>query len=58
MEVLVLGKQNNMKCEEGDRLQLTFFELSKTRGKLQLQSGVHSFIKVRTMWRKVRSARG
>ncbi|KAK2489727.1 hypothetical protein MC885_016946 [Smutsia gigantea] len=46
MEVLVFGKQNEIKCEEGDKLRLTFFELSRTGEKLQLKSGVHSVIKV------------
>ncbi|KAL2771481.1 interferon-inducible protein AIM2 isoform 2, partial [Daubentonia madagascariensis] len=46
MEVLVLKKQNKVECEEGDKLRLTFFELSKSGEKLQLTSGVHSFIKV------------
>ncbi|XP_037681549.1 interferon-inducible protein AIM2 [Choloepus didactylus] len=46
MEVLVRGRCVNVKCEEGDKLRLTFFELSKSGEKLQLKSGVHSFIKV------------
>ncbi|KAF5928959.1 hypothetical protein HPG69_002733 [Diceros bicornis minor] len=58
MEVLVLGKQNKIKCEEEDKLRLTFFELSKTGEILQLKSGVHNFIKLETAWRKVSSPRG
>ncbi|XP_069335305.1 interferon-inducible protein AIM2-like [Eulemur rufifrons] len=46
MEVLVLRKQNKEECEEGDKLRLTFFELSKNGEKLQLKSGAHSLIKV------------
>uniref|UniRef100_A0A2K6EE64 Absent in melanoma 2 n=2 Tax=Propithecus coquereli TaxID=379532 RepID=A0A2K6EE64_PROCO len=46
MEVLVLRKQIKEECEEGDKLRLTFFELSKSGEKLQLKSGVHSLIKV------------
>ncbi|XP_003795264.2 interferon-inducible protein AIM2 [Otolemur garnettii] len=46
MKVSVLGKQKDTNFEEGDKLQLTFFELSRSRGKLQLKSGIHSHIKV------------
>lgn len=46
MEVLVLKKQNQINCEEGDKLRLTFFELSNTGKKLQLKPGVHSFVTV------------
>ncbi|XP_004442875.1 PREDICTED: interferon-inducible protein AIM2 [Ceratotherium simum simum] len=46
MEVLVLGKQNKIECEEGDKLRLTFFEISKTGEKLQVKSGIHSSFKV------------
>uniref|UniRef100_A0A8D2B231 Interferon-inducible protein AIM2 n=1 Tax=Sciurus vulgaris TaxID=55149 RepID=A0A8D2B231_SCIVU len=46
MEVLVLTKQNQINCEEGDKLKLTFFELSKSGKKLQLKFGVHSFFTV------------
>uniref|UniRef100_A0A8C9QCR1 Interferon-inducible protein AIM2 n=1 Tax=Spermophilus dauricus TaxID=99837 RepID=A0A8C9QCR1_SPEDA len=46
MEVLVFKKQNQVNCEEGDKLRLTFFELSKSGEKLQLKSGVHSFLTV------------
>ncbi|XP_048213682.1 interferon-inducible protein AIM2 isoform X2 [Perognathus longimembris pacificus] len=46
MNVLVLGNQNRIKCEKGDKLRLTFFELSKYRRNLQLVSGSHSHITV------------
>ncbi|XP_035136239.1 interferon-inducible protein AIM2 isoform X2 [Callithrix jacchus] len=46
MDVLVAGNQDTIKCEEGDKLRLTFFTLSKNGEKLQLTSGVHSTIKV------------
>ncbi|XP_075856385.1 interferon-inducible protein AIM2 isoform X2 [Microcebus murinus] len=46
MEILVLRKQNKEECEEGDKIRLTFFELSKSEEKLQLKSGDHSLIKV------------
>ncbi|XP_058395533.1 interferon-inducible protein AIM2-like isoform X2 [Diceros bicornis minor] len=46
MEVLVLGKQNKIECEEGDKLRLTFFEISKTGDKPQVKSGIHSSFKV------------
>lgn len=58
IEVLVLGKENKIQCKEGDKLQFIFFELSKTGKKLHLKSGVHSFIKVGTSWRKVSSPKG
>lgn len=53
MEVLVFGKQNEIKCEEGDKLRLTFFELSRTGEKLQLKSGAHSVIKVGSVRRRL-----
>lgn len=53
MEILVFKKQNQINCEEGDKLRLMFFELSKSGEKLQLKSGVHSFITVGTTLRKV-----
>ncbi|XP_004474306.2 interferon-inducible protein AIM2 [Dasypus novemcinctus] len=46
MEVLALERCANVNCKEGDKLRLTCFELSKSGKKLQLKSGVHSFIKV------------
>ncbi|KAM5237530.1 interferon-inducible protein AIM2 [Ctenodactylus gundi] len=46
MEVLVFGKQSRIKCGKGDKLRLTFFELSKSGEELQLKSGLHSFITV------------
>ncbi|XP_051003883.1 interferon-inducible protein AIM2 [Acomys russatus] len=46
MEVLVLGNQSKIQCEEGDKLRLTFFEVSKTGEKIQLKSGPYSFFKV------------
>ncbi|XP_069856069.1 interferon-inducible protein AIM2 [Dipodomys merriami] len=46
MNVLVLKSQNKIKCEKGDKLRLTFFELSKYRRNLQLISGAHSQITV------------
>lgn len=46
MEILVFKTQNQINCEEGDKLKLTFFELSKSGEKLQLKSGVHSSITV------------
>ncbi|EGV93426.1 interferon-inducible protein AIM2 [Cricetulus griseus] len=46
MDVLVLGNQNQVKCEEGDKLRLIFFEVSKSGEKIQLKSGPHSFFKV------------
>nr|XP_012305153.1 interferon-inducible protein AIM2 isoform X2 [Aotus nancymaae] len=46
MEALVAENQDTKKCEEGDKLRLTFFTLSKNGEKLQLTSGVHSTIKV------------
>ncbi|XP_008839068.1 interferon-inducible protein AIM2 [Nannospalax galili] len=46
MAVLVLGNQSKLKCEEGDKLRLTFFEVSKCGEELQLISGPHSFLKV------------
>ncbi|KAL1769706.1 hypothetical protein HispidOSU_006740C [Sigmodon hispidus] len=46
MDVLVLGNQSQVKCEEGDKLRLTFFELSKYGGKIQIKSGPYSFFKV------------
>ncbi|XP_054549919.1 interferon-inducible protein AIM2 [Talpa occidentalis] len=46
MEVLVFGEQKMSHCEEGDKLRLTFFELSKSGEKLQLKSGEHSACKV------------
>nr|XP_023496688.1 interferon-inducible protein AIM2 isoform X1 [Equus caballus]XP_023496689.1 interferon-inducible protein AIM2 isoform X1 [Equus caballus]XP_023496690.1 interferon-inducible protein AIM2 isoform X1 [Equus caballus]XP_023496691.1 interferon-inducible protein AIM2 isoform X1 [Equus caballus]XP_023496693.1 interferon-inducible protein AIM2 isoform X1 [Equus caballus] len=58
MEVLVLGKQNKIECEEGDKLRLTFFELSRTGEKLQLKSGIHSLVKVGTTRRKSKCPRG
>ncbi|XP_054103870.1 interferon-inducible protein AIM2 isoform X3 [Callithrix jacchus] len=58
MDVLVAGNQDTIKCEEGDKLRLTFFTLSKNGEKLQLTSGVHSTIKVGTAWSKVNSPRG
>ncbi|KAG8509921.1 Interferon-inducible protein AIM2, partial [Galemys pyrenaicus] len=48
MEVLVFGEQKMIHCEEGDKLRLTFFELSKSGKNLQLKSGDHSFIEVGT----------
>ena len=58
IEALMLGKENKIQCQEGDRLQLTFLELSKNGGKLHLKSRVHSFIKVGTLSRKVGSPKG
>ncbi|XP_039316146.1 interferon-inducible protein AIM2 isoform X2 [Saimiri boliviensis] len=58
MEVLVAGDQDTIKCEEGDKLRLTFFTLSKNGEKLQLTPGVHSTIKVGTAWSKVSAPRG
>jgi hypothetical protein len=52
VKVLVLGNQSKIKYEEEDKLRITSFELSKSGEKLQLKSGVHSFTKVRTAWRK------
>ncbi|XP_077012699.1 interferon-inducible protein AIM2 isoform X2 [Tamandua tetradactyla] len=46
MEVLALKQCAKVQCEEGDKLRLTFFEVSKGGEKLQLKFGVHSFIKV------------
>ncbi|XP_052056436.1 interferon-inducible protein AIM2 isoform X2 [Apodemus sylvaticus] len=46
MEVLVLGNQSKKKCEEGDKIRLTFFEVSKSGEKIQLKSGPCSFFKV------------
>lgn len=46
MEVLVLGNQSKTKCEEGDKIRLTFFEVSNNRGKIQLKSGPCSIYKV------------
>lgn len=46
MEVLVLGTQSKPKCEEGDKIRLTFFEVSKNGEKIQLKSGPCSFFKV------------
>lgn len=46
MNLLVLGNQNQEKCEEGDKLRLTFFEVSKSGEKIQLKSGPYSFLKV------------
>ncbi|KAF5928963.1 hypothetical protein HPG69_002737, partial [Diceros bicornis minor] len=43
--VLVLRQKNKIKCEDGNKLNLTFFELSKIGEKQQLKSGVYSFIK-------------
>lgn len=55
IEALMLGKEKKIQCKEGNKLQLTFLELSKTGEKLHLKSRVHSFIKVGTSWRKVNS---
>lgn len=46
MEVLVLGNPSKTKCEEGDKIRLTFFEVSKNGVKIQLKSGPCSFFKV------------
>nr|XP_044987861.1 interferon-inducible protein AIM2 [Jaculus jaculus]XP_044987866.1 interferon-inducible protein AIM2 [Jaculus jaculus]XP_044987870.1 interferon-inducible protein AIM2 [Jaculus jaculus]XP_044987877.1 interferon-inducible protein AIM2 [Jaculus jaculus]XP_044987882.1 interferon-inducible protein AIM2 [Jaculus jaculus]XP_044987888.1 interferon-inducible protein AIM2 [Jaculus jaculus] len=46
MKALVLGNQSKVPCAKGDKLRLTFFEVSKSGEKLQLTSGVHSLIKV------------
>ncbi|CAH6789530.1 interferon-inducible protein AIM2 [Phodopus roborovskii] len=46
MEVLVFGNQDQVKCEEGDKIRLTFFEVSKRGEKIQLKSGPYSFFKV------------
>ncbi|XP_011812564.1 PREDICTED: interferon-inducible protein AIM2 [Colobus angolensis palliatus] len=46
MEVLVVRNEDTVKCEEGDKVRLTFFTLSKNGEKLQLTSGVHGIIKV------------
>ncbi|KAM4860434.1 LOW QUALITY PROTEIN: interferon-inducible protein AIM2 [Thomomys bottae] len=45
IKVLVL-KNHEIKCEKGDKLRLTFFELSAYRGSLRLISGAHSHFKV------------
>ncbi|XP_076770644.1 interferon-inducible protein AIM2 [Arvicanthis niloticus] len=46
MEVLLLGNQSKTKCEEGDKIRLTFFEVSRNGEKIQLKSGPFSFFKV------------
>ena len=51
-------EKNKIQCKEGDKLQLRFFALSKTGKKLHLKSGVYTFIKVGTSWRKVSSPKG
>ena len=58
IEALMLEKENKIQCKEGNKLQLTFLELSKTGGKLNLKSIIHSFIKVGTLSRKVGSLKG
>lgn len=50
MDVLVLGNQDKIKCEKGDKLRLVFFEVSEDGEKTQLKSGPHSFFKV---WKNV-----
>lgn len=46
MDVLVLRNQDKIKCEEGDKLRLVFFEVSEDGEKTQLKSGPYSFFKV------------
>lgn len=52
MDVLVLGNQDKIKCETGDKLRLVFFEVSEDGEKTQLKSGPYSFFKV---WKNVSS---
>lgn len=46
MEVVVYGRLANVSCEEGDRLNLTCFEVATSEGSLQLRSVLHSHLKV------------
>ncbi|XP_028640467.1 interferon-inducible protein AIM2 [Grammomys surdaster] len=46
MDVLLLGNQSQAICEEGDKVRLTFFEVSRNGEKIQLKSGPCSFFKV------------
>ncbi|XP_052593648.1 interferon-inducible protein AIM2 [Peromyscus californicus insignis] len=46
MDVVVLGNQSKTKFEEGDKLRLSFFEVSENREEKQLKSGPYSFFKV------------
>ncbi|CAO2638466.1 Interferon-inducible protein AIM2 [Lemmus lemmus] len=52
MDILVLGNQDKVKCEKGDKLRLIFFEVSEDGEKTQLRSGPYSFFKV---WKDVSS---
>ncbi|XP_036058349.1 interferon-inducible protein AIM2-like [Onychomys torridus] len=46
MDVVVLGNQSKTKFEEGDKLRLSFFEVSENGKEIQLKSGPYSFFKV------------
>ncbi|XP_049736838.1 myeloid cell nuclear differentiation antigen-like isoform X2 [Elephas maximus indicus] len=46
MEVIMYGRLTQNNCQEGDKLQLICFELSKNMEQWQLRSVAHSFIKV------------
>lgn len=46
MDVVGNGKWHNIKCEEGDKLQLFCFHLKTIDKNLKLTCGIHSFIKV------------
>nr|XP_010593164.2 myeloid cell nuclear differentiation antigen-like isoform X2 [Loxodonta africana] len=46
MEVMMYGRLTQNNCQEGDKLQLICFELSKNMEQWQLRSVAHSFIKV------------
>ncbi|XP_012932996.1 interferon-activable protein 203 isoform X3 [Heterocephalus glaber] len=46
MEVVVYGRLANIYCEEGDKLNLTCFEVAKSVDSWQLRSVLHSHLKV------------
>ncbi|XP_074079233.1 interferon-inducible protein AIM2-like isoform X2 [Macrotis lagotis] len=46
IEVVAFGKWAKIKCDKGDKLQLTCFEYKCYKGTMQLKSVAHSFIQV------------